>query len=147
MSRKSLAKTHDEVYMDLVNRYRIEFRALSGWKTWGSGLEDNQLLPNPRIVAARVHARKLRQAARRSRFQDAQGRKVRTMVPAKVEKVDRHGNKILEVIWDHLHESSLTHLLTHFTQHNKRLKSRSGPPREICTVRLIIILHGVRRAI
>ena len=139
MSRKSLAKTHDEVYRDLLNRYRIEFGGAVRMEDVGQWIEDNQLLPNPRIVAARVHARKLRQAARRSRFQDAQGRKVRTMVPAKVEKVDRHGNKILEVIWDHLHESSLTHLLTHLRNVTKRLKSRRGPPRQICTVRLIII--------
>ena len=46
------------------------------------------------------------------------------MVPAKVEKVDRHGNKILEVIWDHLHESSLTDLLTHFTQRDETIEKQ-----------------------
>jgi hypothetical protein len=125
MSRKNLAKTTDEVYMDLLARYRAEYGSAVRMEDVGQWIDRNGLLPAPRMIAARVHTRKLKQAARRNRIRDAQGRKVRTMIPAKFEKVDARGNRIFDVVWDHLHESSLDHLLTHFVQRDDIIEKQS----------------------
>lgn len=125
MCPKSLAKTSDEVYMDLLAQFRAEFGNAVRMEDVGKWISDKKLLPDPRVVPARVHTRKLKQAARRNRIRDAQGRKVRTMIPAKHEKVDAGGNRIFDVIWNHLHESSLDHLLGHFQQRDDTIEKQS----------------------
>jgi hypothetical protein len=76
----------------------------------------NGLMPAPTIDPVRLLTRKLKQAARRRRFRDPQGRLVRKMVAAKIERVDARGNTMFDVVWDFLHEMSVDHALTSLSQ-------------------------------
>ena len=68
--------------------------------------------PNPRTILKR----ELKKTLRAARVTDAQGRKVREMLPVKHEMVDEAGNGIFEVIWDHIHTMSLDHAFSAFDQ-------------------------------
>jgi hypothetical protein len=132
MLKRRLRKSHDEFLWDLMDSYRNErgggFRMedLSQW------ILDNDLLPPPHISAERLLTGKLKQAARRRRFRDAQGRIVRKVLAAKFERVDANGNRVFEVIWDYLHETSLNHLLTSFSLRDENIeKQRLAATRDV----------------
>ena len=80
---------------------------------------DNKLLPPPHVNPVRLLTRNLKQAARRRRFRDPQGRTVRKVLAAKIERLDVNGNRIFDVVWDYLHEMSLDHALTSFSQRDE----------------------------
>jgi hypothetical protein len=101
--------------VDLIHAYRKEHGAfeMEDVTEW---ILANGLLPEPTIDPKKALTRKLKLAARRKRFRDAQGRSVRELVAAKIERVDSRGNKMIDVVWDHLHEMSLSHALMVFSQ-------------------------------
>ena len=124
MLRKTLAKSHDKFLWDLMDSYRDQFGGgyrmedLSGW------ILDNGLLPPPKISSKKLLTRMLKQAARRRRFKDPQGRTVRKMLPAKNSMIDENGNMFFEVVWDHLHEMSANHALTSFSQRDENIEKQ-----------------------
>lgn len=117
MSRKSLAKTVDEVYMDLFRQYREKHGGSVRMEDVAQWIASEKLLPKPEVSAVRVHTRKLKAAARKARTVDPKGRKVRTLVAAKFERIEAGGQRVFDLVWDYLHDSSSSHLLTHF--HNR----------------------------
>jgi hypothetical protein len=136
MSRKNLVgfkkKTFSQEYFDLIVRYRAEHGPGVRLEDIGKWIADTKQLPDPKVSPARYHTRNLKNAARRSRSVDPQKRKHRTMVPAKFEKVDAAGNLVFDVIWDFLHEASLTHLLTHFSQRDETIdKQKRSATRDV----------------
>jgi hypothetical protein len=116
MSWKSLGKTTDEVYLDLLEQYRQTHPGAVRMEDIGKWIEVRRLLPTPRMSAAAIHTRKLKQAARRKRMKDAKGRTVREFLAVKIEKLTANGQKVFDVIWDQLHEMSLDHALSAFAQ-------------------------------
>lgn len=69
-------------------------------------------IPSKRMVLAR----RLKQCAREMREQDAQKRKVRSMIAAKIPKINDKGEPTSEVVWDHIHGMSWDHAITAFKQ-------------------------------
>ena len=119
MSQKSMGKTTDEVYLDLLAEFRKSHPGPVRFEDVGDWIDAQRLLPPPKVNAARVHTRKLKQAARRKRMMDASGRKVRVWLAAKLERFSANGQKVFDVIWDQLHEMSLDHALTSFEQRDE----------------------------
>jgi hypothetical protein len=64
-----------------------------------------------KISPAIILIRELKHAARESRVTDPQGRKLRAMLPAKIERMDIHGYKIFDVVWDWPAPQNLIHML------------------------------------
>jgi len=111
-----LGKTTDEVYIDLYYQYRKLHPGRVRMEDVGLWIEAQRLLPSPRVSAASIHTRMLKQAARRRRMIDGKGRTVREIVAIKIERMTENGQKVFDVIWDQLHEMSLDHALIAFAQ-------------------------------
>ncbi len=120
MLRKRLAKTQDEQYWELMDAYYRQFGRYT-MESVAAWILENGLLPEPRISPKKLLTRILKQAARRRRFKDPQGRAVRKMLPAKHQMVDENGNLFMDVVWDYLHEMSLDHALTAFQQRDENI--------------------------
>ncbi len=123
MSKKSLAKTHDEMLIDLINEYRAahgpcSMEDVSAWILSTGKLEA------PKVDPGKALTRKLKLAARRKRMKDAQGRTVRELVAAKIERVDERGNMVMDVVWDHLHQMSMSHALLVFHQRDELIEKQ-----------------------
>jgi hypothetical protein len=132
MLRERLAKGHDECLWDLMDSYRRERGGAYSMEDLSDWILANRLLPPPRVNPRQILVRKLKQAARRRRFTDLQGRAVRTMVAAKYERLDENGNMILEVVWDYLHEMSVDHALVSFSQRDENIcKQRRSATRDV----------------
>ena len=132
MVRKSLAKSHDEFLWNLMDSYRKQNGGGYRMEDLADWILDNELLPPPHSSPKRLLTCKLKQAARRRRFKDAQGRTVRKMLAAKYERIDANGNKILDVVWDYLHEMSVDHGLTSFSQRDENIaKQRLSATRDV----------------
>lgn len=115
MSKRSLAKAHDARLVDLIHEYRkrngpCRMEDVADW------LLASGLISQPTLNPATWLTKKLKIAARRTKVRDAQGRSVRELIAAKVERQDAAGQTIIDVVWDHIHEMSLTHALTSFSQ-------------------------------
>lgn len=83
MSKRSTAKTHDEIMVDIIHAYRSEHGPceMEDVADWALA---NNLLDPPAFDAKKALTRKLKLAARRKRMKDAQGRTVRELVAAKI---------------------------------------------------------------
>jgi hypothetical protein len=124
MLRKKLAKSQDEQYWDLMDAYHDRYGGMYTMESVTNWIRDNDLLPEPKINPWGIVTRRLRQAARRRRFKDPQGRTVRAMLPAKHQMVDENGNLFMEVVWDYLHKMSLDHALTAFHQRDENIEKQ-----------------------
>jgi hypothetical protein len=84
-----------------------------------------QELWEPRKIRPEVIlTRELKHAARESRVTDPQGRKLRAMLPAKLERMDIHGNRIFDVVWDHVFEMSAHHGLLFLSQQYENIEKQ-----------------------
>lgn len=87
------------------------------------------LIDMPKINPKKLLIQQAKRAARESRINDKQGRRVREMLPAKIPiEYDEHGNMLMfEVRYDHIHAMSADHALLSFDQRddniNKQKKS------------------------
>ncbi len=124
MSRKSLARTGLEYWKFVLQQYRkVHPGAFSDDRLIDWAIENGYAdlpKPNPRAILKRQLKRTLRAA----RIHDQQGRKVREMLPARVEAVDDAGNRVFEVMWDHIHEMTLDHALTSFDQRDENINKQ-----------------------
>jgi len=132
MSRKSLAKTYSDFVMECFCAYR---RAHPGPVRMEDAVRwslDHGFLDRPKVDPIRWFTRIFKQVARTRRFRDQQGRDVRELLPAKIERIDAKGNKYLDVVWDYLHEMSLDHALTAFSQRDENIiKQRRAATRDL----------------
>ncbi len=132
MLRKSLAKSSDEFLWDCMDAYRDEHGGSFRMEDMARWILDRGLLPAPQISPVRLLTRNLKQAARRRRFRDAQGRTVRKVVAAKIKRFDVNGNRMFDVVWDYLHEMSFDHALTSFSQRDDVIeKQRLAATRDV----------------
>ena len=92
----------------------------------------NGLADLPKTNPLRILEGQLKRALRASRIRDAQGRTVREMVAAKMDRVDENGNMVIDVVWDHLHTMSLDHALQSFDQRDENIsKQRRSATRDV----------------
>ncbi len=124
MSTKNLAKTSTEYWIFVRKLFQKEHPgAFSDNELLDWALENDHVdlpKPNPRAILKRELKRTLRAA----RIHDLQGRKVREMLPAKVEAVDAAGNRIFDVMWDHIHEMTRDHALASFDQRDTNINTQ-----------------------
>lgn len=132
MSATNMAKTKDEVYLELWDRFREETWGPWSAETFGRWIHANQLMPDPTVDVVKLHARKAKQALRRKRIHDLKGRKIRAWLAVKIEKMTSNGQMVMEVIWDHIHEMSLDHALSTFEQRDEVItKQRRSATRDL----------------
>ena len=132
MLKKSIAKSHDEFLWELMDSYRNQFGGGYRMEDVTRWILDNELLPHPSISPERLLTRKLKQAARRRRFKDSQGRNVRHTLAAKYKRIDKNGNMVFDVVYDYLHEMSADFALTAFAQRNEIIeKQRLAATRDV----------------
>ena len=116
MSATSTAKTQDEIYLAQWCQYRAAHPGPVVHKEFARWVYSQQLIPNPKVDLVKIHEQKIKQALRRDRIKDLTGRKINPWVAVKIEKMTANGQKLIEVVVDHLHEMSLDHALTAFGQ-------------------------------
>jgi|GEM_PF-2567520 len=132
MSVKNTARKIDDVYMDHFHEFRDRCGRAVRMEEVAKWIHDNQLIPDPHVDPVKLHVRKLKQAARKKRIRDLKGRVVREVVAVKIEKMTAGGQKILDVMWDYLHEMSLDNSLTHFDQRDQNItKQRLAATRDM----------------
>ncbi len=124
MSRISLRKTSTEYWEFVWKQFKNEHPgAFSDDKLLDWVLENDYAdlpKPNPRTILKR----ELKKALRTARIHDPQGRRVREMLPVRTDAVDAAGNRIFEVIWDHIHEMTLDHALASFDQRDTNINKQ-----------------------
>ncbi len=116
MSATSTAKTQDEIYLDQWYQYRAAHHGPVCTKEFARWVYSKELIPNPKIDLVKIHEQKVKQALRRNRIKDLTGRKIKPWVAVKIEKMTANGQKLIQVVVNHLHEMSLDHALTAFGQ-------------------------------
>ena len=132
MLKRRLRKSHDEFLWDLMDAYRSQRGGSFRMEDLAQWILDNNHLPPPYISPKRLLTSKLKQAARRRRFRDPQGRSVRKILAARFDRIDENGNRVFDVVWDYLHETSLDHLLTAFSTRDENIeKQRLAATRDV----------------
>ena len=126
MSRTVLAKTRSDALIDFIDEYQKEHRGPVRMENVAKWVIDHGLYDPPFRNPAKELARELRKAAREKRIEDAQGRRVRAMHAAKAERVDANGNRIFDVVWDHIHDMSADHATRSFTQRCENIAKQSN---------------------
>jgi hypothetical protein len=121
MSKKTLAKQYCDFVMDWfrechrANAGPVRMEDVVKWC-----LDEGHLEP-PKVDPQRWYTRIFKQLARTRRFRDRQLRNVRELIPAKIERQGSNGQKYFDVVWDYLHEMSLGHALTAFSQRDENI--------------------------
>jgi hypothetical protein len=116
MRQGSCAKTYDESIADLLYEYAdlhegpVDLDLAAGWL-----LAHGKWQPERRS-AKRELKRLLARVAKKQKYRDPQGRVVRKLHAAKYPKVDKHGNRIFETMWDDHLKMTEAHALLSFTQ-------------------------------
>lgn len=124
MLKRRIAKTYNDQLVDYIKLYQqehpgpVRMDQVADWVC-------QQGLWKPRSVRPEtILTRELRRAARESRITDPQGRKLRAMLPAKIERLDIHGNRIFDVVWDHVFEMSAHHGLLFLSQQYENIEKQ-----------------------
>jgi hypothetical protein len=110
MSRRSIAKPQGEHLDEIIDAF-FEIHGYIPFRTYGIAdwaIESGRWAEKSHDLRKEL-ARKIARTCKRRHFRDNQGRLVREMLPAKFEKTLPDGQKILDVVWDHLHTMSDDH--------------------------------------
>ena len=125
MLTTSTARTADEIYLDIFQKFRDDNPGRRvRMEDVARHIHDQGLLPTPSVDVVQLHTRKLKQAARRKRINDLKGRKIRPWLAAKIERFTANGQKVFDVVWDHIHEMSIDHALSAFGQRDDVIKKQ-----------------------
>ena len=121
----------DEVLVKLIHDFRRKHGAcrIEDVTTW---IRENNLLPDPKFNPAAAMTKRLKQAARRKKLRDGKNRSVRELIAANVERLDERGNRYIDVVWDHIHEMTVDHAMTAFSQRDDIIaKHRRAATRDV----------------
>jgi len=121
MSNQCLAKPYSQNLLDYIAEYRREHPGEVRMEDVADWMIEEDLWDPPKRGVHGLLTKDLKRVARESRIEDPQGRKVRAMHAAKTERVDANGNKIFDVVWDHLFEMSHDHALKSFFQRHDNI--------------------------
>lgn len=132
MATKRLSKSKTEVLNGLIAEFSREHGGHFRMEDVTAWIVRNERIPLPRVDPGRLLTISLKQAARRRRIRDAQGRTVRELIAAKIDRVDPNGNHILDVVWDFLHSTSRELAYRAFSQRDESIeKQRLAATREV----------------
>lgn len=121
MPGKSTATTYREFLAHHIRVYRQEHPGPLRMEDVAEWIIRNKDWDPPRPNPKRILTRDLKRSAREHRMSDPQGRTVRVMHAAKIERVDLNGNLVFDVVWDHLYEMSLDHGIMAFMQRHENI--------------------------
>ena len=116
MLRRRIARRYSDTLMGYFRAYQQQhpgparMEHVAAWAYQVGLWEPRKVHPVTQLT------RDLKQAARESRITDPQGRKLREMLPAKHEGIDNNGNRVFEVVWDHVFAMSTDHGLLFLSQ-------------------------------
>ncbi|MEM6469230.1 MAG: hypothetical protein AAF802_06640 [Planctomycetota bacterium] len=129
-----MAKTESEIWKDISREYQkhhpgpfrlddvVEFALANG------------MADLPTVDPKAILKKRFSEAMRRMRMNDPQGRRVRTMLVAKVPSglVDENGNLLFDLKYDHIHTMSVDHALNAFEQRDNNItKQRKSATRDL----------------
>jgi hypothetical protein len=124
MLRRRIAKSYNDQLVGYIRAYQKQHPGPVGMHNVAAWI-CKQGLWEPRAVRpAAILTRELKHAARASRITDPQGRKLRAMLPAKIERIDINGNRIFDVVWDHVFEMSAHHGLLFLSQQYENIEKQ-----------------------
>ncbi len=124
MLRRRIVKSYNDQLVDFIRAYQkqhpgpVRMKNVAAW-AYQQGLWEPRKI-KPEVILTR----ELKYAARESRITDPQGRKLRAMLPAKLERTDIHGNRIFDVVWDHVFEMSAHHGLLFLSQQYENIEKQ-----------------------
>ena len=124
MLRRRIVKSYNDQLVDYIRAYQkrhpgpVRMNKVAAW-VYQQGLWEPR-----KISPVVILTRELKHAARESRITDPQGRKLRAMLPAKLERIDIHGNRIFNVVWDHVFEMSTHHGLLFLSQQYENIEKQ-----------------------
>ena len=124
MSVVRVAKAYRDCLVEFVRDYQGKHPGPVNLKHVATWLLDNDICGLPRRSQVNQLAKELAAAARAKRITDLQGRRVRAMHAVKAERVDANGNRIFDVVWDHIHEMSADHATASFTQRHSNIEKQ-----------------------
>ena len=110
MSKKSLAKPYSEALIEIIEEFREE-RGHEPFSMWDVA---QWAIANRRWIREQGSAEKelskhLSKAANHQHHTDPQGRRVRSLIPAKYPKPTAGGQMTFEVLWDEVATMSFEH--------------------------------------
>jgi hypothetical protein len=120
-SAKRAKKKGCEYWQDLWEKYQKSHPGAFGVEQFTEWLLDNGHTNVPKVDPKTVLHRQIRKALREIRIKDPDGVIVRGMLPAKTPIVDRNGNMVFDVQYDHIHRMSADHALLAFEQRDENI--------------------------
>ncbi len=122
MSTVRTKKRYSDALMDIIEQYRKENpgRPITMQEVAQWAVIHGQWYPKRRNPTREL-AKDLARASRSKYTTDPQGRSVRAMHAARYERVDENGNRIIDVVWDHIYEMSLDHAEVSFEQRYQQM--------------------------
>ena len=133
-SVKSTAKTEAEIWKDISQRYQREHPGAFRPADVVEYALQHGLADLPTVDPKAILKKKFKEAMRRLRMKDPQGRTVRTMLAAKVPNglTDEDGNLLFDLKYDHIHRMSVDHALNAFEQRDSNItKQRRSATRDL----------------
>jgi len=134
MSLKSMAKTEAEIWNDISRQFQDEHPGAFRPDDVVEFALRHGLTDLPTVDPKAVLKKRFKDAMRRIRMDDPQGRRVRTMLAAKVPNglMDENGNLVLDLKYDHIHRMSVDHALNAFEQRDNNItKQRRSASRDL----------------
>jgi hypothetical protein len=125
MSKAKIARSHQDALVGFILAYQKRHPGAAHLNAVAQWILDQGLWEPPcRLRPLTILTRDLKRAAKESRIVDPQGRKVRAMLPAKIERVDSKGNKVFDVVWDHIFKMSAHHALLFLSQQYENIEKQ-----------------------
>lgn len=134
MSLKSMAKTDAEAWKDISQQYQKEHPGAFRPDDVVEFALRHGLASLPTVDPKTILKKRFKDAMRRMRMDDPQGRRVRTMLAAKVPNglSDEDGNLLFDLRYDHIHGMSVDHALNAFEQRDSNIaKQRRSASRDL----------------
>jgi hypothetical protein len=124
MLRRRIATTYNDQLMGYIKAYQKQHPGPARMSQVAAWVCQQGLWEPRRISPSTLLTRELKHAARESRITDPQGHRLRAMLPAKLERMDINGNKVFDVVWDHVFEMSAHHGLLFLSQQYENIEKQ-----------------------
>jgi hypothetical protein len=124
MLKRRITTTYNDQLVSYILRYQREHPGPARMDQVAEWVCQQGLWEPRKVRPTTILTRELKRAARESRVTDPQGRKLRAMLPAKIERVDIHGNRVFDVVWDHVFEMSAHHGLLFLSQQYENIEKQ-----------------------
>lgn len=129
-----IAKTQTEFWEYIYRLYQAERPGPFRMEDAVDWALENGLADLPEVDPRKMLIKQARTAVRAARIHDPQNRKIRAFLPAKLERIDERGNRIFDVVYDHIHRMNLDHAFNAFEQRDENInRQRKSASRDLAS--------------